>query len=59
MLATMGDGLTVKDLTLELGYDDGGRAVRAALRKGFPDNLKKRSMGSALAGTGQLCSQER
>lgn len=40
MLATMDDDVTVKDLTRELGYDDGGRAVRAALRKGFPDHLK-------------------
>jgi hypothetical protein len=40
MLASMDDVATVKDLTRELAYDDGGRAVRAALRKGFPDYLK-------------------
>lgn len=40
MLTNMDDVVTVKDLTRELGYDDGGRAVRAALRMGFPDHLK-------------------
>ncbi|GAA1970940.1 hypothetical protein GCM10009776_37410 [Microbacterium deminutum] len=40
MLATMDEVVTVKDQTRELGYDDGGRAVRAALRKGFPDHIK-------------------
>jgi hypothetical protein len=36
----MDDVVTVKDLTRELGYEDGGRAVRAALRKGFPNHIK-------------------
>ncbi len=37
------DGVTVKDLALELGYNDKGRAVRASLRKGFPDHVVGRS----------------
>lgn len=40
MLAAMDGVVTVKDLMRELGYDDNGRAVRAALRKGFPDHPK-------------------
>lgn len=37
------DGVTVKGLALELGYNDKGRAVRASLRKGFPDHIVGRS----------------
>ncbi|MBG6240279.1 hypothetical protein IWX78_003276 [Mycetocola sp. CAN_C7] len=33
------DGVTVNDLTRELGYYDNGRAVRAALRKGLPNHV--------------------
>ncbi len=40
MLTTMDDVVTVKDLMRELGYDDEGRAVRAALRKAFPGHPK-------------------
>lgn len=40
MLAHVNDVTSVKNLMRELGYDDGGRAVRAALRKGFPDHLQ-------------------
>lgn len=34
---------TVARLTDELGLDDGGRAVRRALRKGFPDHTRNTS----------------
>lgn len=37
---TNDDVVTVKDLMRELGYDDDGRAVRAALRRAFPDHPK-------------------
>jgi len=37
---TNNDVVTVKDLMRELGYDDDGRAVRAALRRAFPDHPK-------------------
>lgn len=40
MLTTMDDVVTVKDLMRELGYDDNGQAVRAALRRAFPDHPK-------------------
>lgn len=33
------DSITVAELTLELGRDDGGKAVRRALREGFPDHV--------------------
>ena len=37
------DGVTVTDLARELGYNDKGRAVRASLRRGFPDHVVGRS----------------
>lgn len=33
------DGVTIRDLTRELGYSDNGRAVRASLRKAFPGHV--------------------
>ncbi|WP_236967665.1 DUF7255 family protein [Microbacterium aurantiacum] len=37
---TNDDFVTVKDLMRELGYDDDGRVVRAALRRAFPSHPK-------------------
>lgn len=44
--ATLPTGeLTVKSLTAELGLDDGGRAVRRSLRRGFPEHERSSRWG--------------